>query len=109
MAVLSAYLAAGAALGWLVNLPHVALGIGWVLAAATAVAAAMSVTSIRARLGFAAAALLTAYLAYAALGPMAGEENAYIFLALRVLPVVGVIYAVALVLAHRATPARRSE
>ncbi|MFH7324206.1 hypothetical protein [Aeromicrobium sp. JJY06] len=108
MAVVSAYLAAGAALGWLVNMPYVALGVGWMLAAATAVAAAMSVMSIGARLGFAAVALVTGYLAYVALGPIADEENAYIFIALRMMAVIGVVYAVAFVLAHRGSLARKS-
>ncbi|MBD1270715.1 hypothetical protein IDH50_12985 [Aeromicrobium tamlense] len=51
---------------------------------------------------------MTGYLAYVALGPIADEENAYIFIALRMMPVIGVVYAVAFVLAHRGSLARKS-
>lgn len=82
VAVVSAFVAAGAALGWLVGMSYGALGIGWVLAAATAIA-------------------------YVALGPIADEEYAYILIALEMLPVVGVVYVLAFVLTRRGSLARR--
>lgn len=106
VAVVSAFVAAGAALGWLVGMPYVALGIGWVLAAVTAVASAIRVASIPARLGFMAAAFVTGYMAYVALGPIADEEYAYIIIALEMLPVVGVVYVLAFVLTRRGSLAR---
>lgn len=104
VAVVSAFVAAGAALGWLVSMPYVALGIGWVLAAVTAVASVIRVASTPARLGFVAAALVTGYMAYVALGPIGDEEYAYIVIAFEMLPVVGVVYVLAFVLTHRNAP-----
>ncbi|RYF47116.1 MAG: hypothetical protein EOO38_12780 [Cytophagaceae bacterium] len=95
LAVLSATIAAGAALGLLTITSQVGQGLAWAAAAVTAGAAAVTITCAWARVAFGAAALATGYLAVVALGPSGDEEFVYPFAALRAMPVVAILYILA--------------
>ncbi|SKB02645.1 hypothetical protein SAMN06295964_0006 [Aeromicrobium choanae] len=74
---------------------QVILGLAWAAAAIAAGSAALTLRDPLPRVSFGLTALLTGYLAWVALGPSADEELVYPFTALRLFPVVAILYVLA--------------